>query len=692
MSIKRVGALCMAGLISAAALPVQAQEETGQRGVTVTATRAERELLEVPASVSSVSSEEIRRGGAAVVAEALRDIPGVEVHDGSVSGAKRVFIRGESGARVLILIDGQKTSEQKAMTGAVFLMDPALIERIEIIKGPSSVLYGSEAIGGVVNIITKKGGERPVQVDVGISYDSSTEGTRQHLSVYGKSGRMGYRVGGAWSDHDDRDTPGGTADGTAYKESSIFAYIDYQGDDFVVGGRYDTYNGDYRTYVPEGTISGTMEHFAQDLPEWSREKVSFFYEAEHLSDALVKLRADAYAQNTYKDFRMDMDVRPMPAVQIPLQMRNRTENDQDTYGLAVQTDWLVADDHYVIAGVELIQDRLKADEFRRQRGPWAPMPPFNAQPQEFVESSYTNKAKSDFYALYVQDEWSLNPDTILTLGLRQTWARNELTSAEEPGLEEDSSRDSKLVYSIGLTWQGLEDTALRTSYSQGYRLPTLQQLFIGTVHGSQNPTYSNPDLKPETSDNVEIGLRHFGQNLLVDAALFASKTEDYITTAAHPTINNANTFANVDKASTHGMEVAVAYLVESLNLTPYGSATWLKRKFESEDLNTWKTGNPELQGRIGLRHERAIAAGVDANLDAYVRAAGKAERENSDGTIDTDDSWQTLNLTMGFTFGSRQQYELNLNLNNLTDEKYTVSQESIPMAGRHFVVGISGAF
>nr|WP_281381065.1 TonB-dependent receptor [Desulfurispira natronophila] len=259
-------------------------------------------------------------------------------------------------------------------------------------------------------------------------------------------------------------------------------------------------------------------------------------------------------------------------------------------------------------------------------------------------------------------------------------------------MEEDSSRDSKLVYSIGLIWQGLEDTALRASYSQGYRLPTLQQLFIGTVHGSQNPTHSNPDLEPETSDNVEIGLRHFGQNLLVDAALFASKTEDYITTTAHPTINNANTFANVDKASTHGMEVAVAYLVEPLNLTPYGSATWLKRKFESEDLNTWKTGNPELQGRIGLRHERAIAAGVDASLDAYVRAAGKAERENSDGTIDTDDSWQTLNLTMGFTFSSRQKYELNFNLNNLTDEKYTVAQESIPMAGRHFVIGLSGTF
>ncbi|MBB5021541.1 TonB-dependent receptor plug domain-containing protein [Desulfurispira natronophila] len=418
MSIRRISALCVAGLISAAALPAQAQDKSDERGVTVTATRAERELLEVPTSVSSVSAEEIRRSGAAVVAEALRDVPGVEVHDGSVSGAKRVRIRGESGAGVLIMIDGQKTSEQKAMSGAVFLIDPALIERIEIIKGPSSVLYGSEAIGGVVNIITKKGGERPVQADVGLSYDSSTEGTRQNLSIYGKSGRMGYRVGGAWSDHDDRDTPDGKAEGTEYKESSVFAYLDYQGDEFTVGARYDSYKGVYRTYVPEGTISDPIEHFAQDLPDWSREKVSLFYETEYLSDSLVKLRADAYAQNTYKDFRMDMDVRPVmgpsgPALW-PMQTRNRTVNDQDTYGLALQTDWLVANDHYVIAGVDLIQDHLKADEFRRTRGPVGNFPGPPAPEPDFVESSYTNKAKSDFYALYVQDEWSLNPDTILT--------------------------------------------------------------------------------------------------------------------------------------------------------------------------------------------------------------------------------------------------------------------------------------
>jgi hemoglobin/transferrin/lactoferrin receptor protein len=154
----------------------------------VSGSRTEKILLDVPASISVITQQEIQRSGAEQVGELLRDIPGVSITDTSVAGAKRVRIRGEVGSNVLILIDGQEISEQRSFHGAApLLVDASIIERIEVVKGPASVLYGSKAIGGVVNIITKKGGERAVQAELSASYNSSTNGfdtnAQQHITT-----------------------------------------------------------------------------------------------------------------------------------------------------------------------------------------------------------------------------------------------------------------------------------------------------------------------------------------------------------------------------------------------------------------------------------------------------------------------------------------------------------------------------
>ena len=85
---------------------------------------------------------------------------GVRINNDGGQGIKRAKIRGEDAFRSLVMIDGQKISEQKSMSGSPILIDPAMVERIEVIKGPASVLYGSDAIGGAINIITKKGGTK----------------------------------------------------------------------------------------------------------------------------------------------------------------------------------------------------------------------------------------------------------------------------------------------------------------------------------------------------------------------------------------------------------------------------------------------------------------------------------------------------------------------------------------------------
>lgn len=153
--------LCMlASALSAAILSMgtaQAADVTTE-DVKVTASRVEKELMDVNMSVSVVTAEEIARSEARTIGELLKDIPGVRINNDGGQGIKRVGIRGENAFHTLVMIDGQKIAEHKSMSGSPMLIDPSMVERIEVIKGPASVLYGSDAIGGAINIITKKGG------------------------------------------------------------------------------------------------------------------------------------------------------------------------------------------------------------------------------------------------------------------------------------------------------------------------------------------------------------------------------------------------------------------------------------------------------------------------------------------------------------------------------------------------------
>lgn len=203
----------LALVIAAALSPmmmVQAQEKaTMLDTMTVVGTRTETSVRDNPASVSVVEREQIEKRGADSVAELLRDVPGVSVVDTAVAGMKRIRIRGEQSNRVVILVDGQEMTDHSSF-GAPFLIDPSNIERIEVVRGPASVLYGAKAIGGVVNVITKKGAVDPVVLELGGGYFSGTKGKQASAAISGTVERFDYRLSVSADDHKDRRVAKGT--------------------------------------------------------------------------------------------------------------------------------------------------------------------------------------------------------------------------------------------------------------------------------------------------------------------------------------------------------------------------------------------------------------------------------------------------------------------------------------------------
>ena len=205
----KLAAVAVLAAFSSLALQVQAQETVELDEVKVTAGRVEQELMDVNMSVSVITQEEITKKHARTIGDLLADIPGVQVNNDGSQGMKRIKIRGEDTFRTLVLIDGQKVAEHKSMSGSPMLIDPSQIERIEIIKGPTSVLYGSDAVGGAINIITKKGGTKPFEAEVFAGMDNSSNGKSVGANIAGAKDGWSYRLGVAHENGDNLRTPVG---------------------------------------------------------------------------------------------------------------------------------------------------------------------------------------------------------------------------------------------------------------------------------------------------------------------------------------------------------------------------------------------------------------------------------------------------------------------------------------------------
>ncbi len=682
-----------------------AKEPTQAREVVVTATRTEREVFDVPSSISVVTRQEMEREPKGTVAQQLQDIPGVQVSDGGMGGgAKRISIRGEAPSRVLVLIDGMKISEQKSMDGSMIMIDPLNVERIEVIKGPASVLYGSEAIGGVVNIITKKGGTKPVQGGFALTMDGSNDSLTPYGTLYGSYKGFSYRVSGDYTDAGDKRGGSGRIDDTSYLQTNVSAYLDYSWGTGKIGGGYDRFWSNIN--IP-GAVSGGA-NVELDLPNWERERFYSFVEVEQISDILQKIKLTGYMQETKKDFWNDITVStrtPMAGPpgsfrEVNVWQHPYTKNDQKTYGGNLQTDWTFGDDHYVIAGVDYLYDDLDASDHRRGIGYMQLFPggvPGPIIPMFNTDDTFNYDAHQQTVALFAQDEWTFHPDWTATIGLRQTWIQSSLDDTDDPSLSEEDTRDSHLVGSVGLVYSGFQDWRLRAQYAQGYRYPLLNQLYIGTTHGSSGRTYPNPDLKPETSQNFELGARYDAGGLSADLALYYNLAEDYITnrTLPAPNPNNDSRFENVNEAHTYGAELTLGWTYEPWSLTPYLAGAYMHRTFDYGDSvpgKTSNTGDPEWTGRVGLKWERDLTPVLSMYTDLYGRFACEAKEDLSDGTTEVHPGWGTANFAIGARMGAEKNYFVDLSVNNILDHRYTPASSSLEDPGAHAVLRVGMEF
>jgi len=683
-----------------------ADEKTG-KAVRVTASRHETDLADVPMSVSVVDGSEVDKSSAATLADLLQDVPGVQVSTNGPAGVKYVNIRGEGNARTVVLVDGQRITEQKSMEGIPLLISVQDIERVEVIKGPASVLYGSDAIGGVVNVITKKAAkEDGVHGSVSIRGDSATHGIDQYYTLSGRFGDFSARVSFSDENHGNVETPDGELENTDYRMQNTSAYLAYDiSKDATVGAKVEIFRGRINSLGLDG--------FYPTLPSWDRDKIGLFLDVKDISKNFVKLHVDAYAQKTYKDFLQYT----VPEI-YGMDMRVDTKNKLYTYGANAQADFSFNDEHYLIIGAMVDYQDLEATSDTKIE--------MNGRMKMNVHTNRPDDAAILTAALYAQEEWEFEEGWNLVVGARGTYVRNERDattkfsetkmngngSPKYTAVSSECDNDAHATFALSLVNTQIENWTFRGTVSQGYRYGTLNELYIGSAMGGTSGTFRpNPDLKPETSTTYEFGVRFNNDALNLDATFFFTDSEDYIS-YEDITIEGIKYSQpqNIASAQTFGLELAASYeitLDSDTTLTPYVSSTLMMRHYDTGEYSTYDTNTPPVFGKLGVRgtftegnNEWWADLNIRANAAAESLSVSTTTSGTTEATLDRTPGWATINLAFGLDITPETpnpyfgKLSLAAGIDNISDHKYEIAgySDGFYQPGRSFWASLKYEF
>lgn len=507
---------------------VSAQEVNKLGAITVTASGYEQDSVVAPATITVISREDLEHKRFSSLADAVRDVPGVSL----VGGDKgEISIRGMESSQVLILVDGRRQSMRElALKGGVaealgtnWIPPLDAIERIEVVRGPMSTLYGSEAMGGVINIITRK-------VANTWSGSLSTDYVWQDSGKAGDSSGVDAYVSGPL-----------VADVLGVQ---VWGYDKRRKEDRVLDGfaKAKRQNGNVRFWL--------TPHKDHDvLLEAGRETQQFWNTPGHTRALTAAENENKYVRDHYTvahqgrwdwgdsdlSFYEEKAYRDGPTQSARPDVKNQVFEAKANLPLG---------QHMLLAGVQWKRNSLKTDAYY-------------ASPTGLgVNTSLTEKSA------FIEDEWAISPRFSLTGGLR---------------LDDNDYYGRHWTPRLYGVWTGIENWTFKGGVAKGFKSPSIVQSSpdIGLPQRGGAKTWGNPDLQPEKSVNSEIGAYFdnggpFSANVTVFHIDYSNKIAntgsnqlfypDGSPVPPDPFTNSVySTYFNITKARIQGLEMAAAY-------------------------------------------------------------------------------------------------------------------------------------
>ncbi|MBA7482353.1 Vitamin B12 transporter BtuB [subsurface metagenome] len=657
-------------LVAGLALGEEEAVYMGDLGVIViTPSRLEQPLRDVPVATSVITEEEIERSNAKTVGEILEVVAGAEVKNyGSLGASASISLRGSLANRVLVLIDGKpinSISFGEANLSQISLED---VQRIEIVRGPTSHLYGANALGGVVNIITKEPPQKLVN-RVEISYE--TFNTHVYKFENGSSfGNLGYLI-----------TTG------KKKSDGLRRNNNYDANDIT--GKF-TYN-----FKEDITTTMSLRYHDSELglPGPKPEKgTTTKYGDENVTSL--------YDRQKDKNFMCDMSLELPVMENSKLFIKGYIDNRKMKYHSVYDDIWtgvkLEEDDKYItnIKGGYIEYKHNFSDKNTVLLGMDGHHDEFDAK--QNITNTDTGKVtpkkwnpETDIYGLWLENRWNIFAPITTTLGLRY---------------DHHSTYGSQLSPNFGAIYKINKKNRVRGSIGKAFRAPTFNDLYW--------PQGGNPDLKPETGWQVEIGGEsEISNNFFIRASLFNREIKDMI--AWIPDASGLWKPSNVNKHSTWGAELEF-----NANLTKqitsrisyiFLNAKQIKKEVVYDDfMGTVILEEKERKAAFVPCNKINFDLNYQSNFDLKVSINGqfldKMVNYYPDYSKLPNVTMNTKKLARHFTLNAKisqgilDNLEIFITGNNLLDTDYkeqfgtSFYDQGYPMPGRTIMAGISWKF
>ena len=678
MTQRTIGKTTLATLLALPGAALAQDEAVELAPVSVTATGYETLIEDTPASVTVIDRDEIRNRPGVGVGDLLRGEAGLATAvDGSVG--QDPIIRGLKRDQVLVLVDGVRVNAMQppARGSLASYVNMDLIERIEIVRGPSSVLYGSGAMGGVINIITRSGDfteEEEVNAWSRLGYSSVDRGLRTALGVTASNERHvldfstayldtgDYRMG----DGDRLDDSGTRQEAyhlryrtrlTPDHELGFRAQRDEREDVWYLASRtfnpmdpanLDPNDPDLRMQAPP---QGLNTHYT---PTQTRDLLEATYQGDFGGAWAPRVEASIYRQELSRgnydwSHALGRDYRV-------------SDTDFTTDGARIQTELFPTDNQILLVGAEYWRLRASPDSYigHVDQG-FRP----NEDTARFMD--LIDDGQIDSQGVFVQHETFLDAGT-LNLGVR--YDRVEGDADAVSGHDGDLQQvDHNLSWSAGFNWDLREEVNPYVSLSEGYRSASLIERFLTYPYSDGNFWQADPQLDPERNRTLEIGARGHLQGFSYMVSAYESRIRDYIGGVV-PEAGQRQT-VNLDEARIHGVELQVQRPFTE-HVTGEFTGTWIRGENRDSRFDEPLAEMPPPEASIALRRSVEQGWQWEGRLRAVARQDRTADRF-TDNTERETSGFATGDLLVGYRFqpsGLLRHNELTFQVNNIADKAY----------------------
>ena len=692
-TMKRVSLfLALSSIIGTTAFADDAKVELDSTTVVAVANKQLRPIAEVLGAVSVITADDISSTNSENIGDALRYESTINMENaGTRFGDAGINIRGIGNNRVAVEVDGITNAKQFSIgsyaNATSQFPETDLIKSIEILNGPASTLYGSDAIGGIVSIHTwnpedltrLSDDERYSKIRLG--YDGKTHGrVISGLSAWngeklGAIISLTHRDGKALMNHDASNLQRDFGD---WDEDTLFAkfVVNTSGSNNLSFGLSATQRDNQtqiNSFIGQGRFARTTELFADDTSDNFKATLDYDFVIDNalFDDGLVR----AYYAKT--SFEQDSFEKRRSRRGTPLAQFRHFEFDQSNYGIELNLNKQYSSAHathnvvygaeYKVADIEELRD---GSETNLSTNVTLPV----ILGEVFPRRDFPN-SQVDELGVFILDEIKIE-DSAWTIipALRfdyydLTPTRDSVFDANGADTEIVSVNESDFSPKLGVMYEMNEQSNIYAQYVRGFRAPPFEDVNIGlNIPIFRLKAIANPDLKSETSNGFEVGFRYFGESQQFNVTAFLTRYNDFIETKARIGVDPTTGILlfqsrNIDEAEISGIEVSHQWQIND-SFSTYTSLglTHGVNRTSDEPLNSISPA--KLVNNLQWHSANNIW-----NVNLYSTFVAKQDRIAQErSSLFVPAGYSVFDLFVDYKFSQKQR--IRLGVFNLTDKEY----------------------